>query len=284
MEEREIQDRKDLASFLRGNAEMLAGILERECVTQYPHSRANSIDVEDIHGWTLSELGRIARLMETGDPTLCTFVDYYGDQLVDPHNTDLSPFVNFLSTIMFMARTIAPNFFQKHMTSPSRTRRFVDLFERTYQGVIRYNCGLFADAMGQPGALSRSWDMLAGMISIAESDAMPAPKAGITPLQRFGLDSTKGSEAGDDQAKGDAQDMPPVLDALSRRECEVVDLIVEGESNGEIAATLDISLSTVKNHISRIFDKLNVNSRTELTALVLRGADPKSTSTKDCQS
>lgn len=283
MEEQEIQDRKELASFLRENAETLAGILEREYVTQYPHSRANSMDGEDIHGWTLSELSHIARLMETGDPTQCTFVEYYGDQLVDPHNADLSPFVNFLSTIMFMARTIAPCFFQKHMTSPSRAQSFVDLFERTYQEVIRYNCGLFADAMGQPGALSRSWDMLAGMISVAEADALPAPKAGITPLQRFGLDSTKELVEEGNRAGEDAKSAPAVLDALSRRECEVVDLIVEGASNGEIAATLDISLSTVKNHISRIFDKLNVNSRTELTALVLRGAGPRSTSTKECQ-
>ena len=51
---------------------------------------------------------------------------------------------------------------------------------------------------------------------------------------------------------------------ISSREYEVLQLIGQGYSNQQIAEQLYISLSTVKTHISKIFSKLNVNSRTQL--------------------
>ena len=48
-------------------------------------------------------------------------------------------------------------------------------------------------------------------------------------------------------------------------------LAVSGKTNGEIAAALGMSQNTVENHMARIFDKLNVNTRTELVAKVLTG-------------
>lgn len=56
------------------------------------------------------------------------------------------------------------------------------------------------------------------------------------------------------------------VEALSRRELEVLALIAEGLSNREIAQRLHISLSTVKGHTSQIFGKLAVNSRTHAVA------------------
>lgn len=50
---------------------------------------------------------------------------------------------------------------------------------------------------------------------------------------------------------------------LSERELEVLELIVEGKSNQEIADGLFLSLSTVKTHISNIFLKLGVSRRTQ---------------------
>ena len=55
---------------------------------------------------------------------------------------------------------------------------------------------------------------------------------------------------------------------LSARERQVVDALILGFTNREIAARLDLSECTVRNHLSRIFDKLGVYSRVEL-ALVL---------------
>jgi len=48
---------------------------------------------------------------------------------------------------------------------------------------------------------------------------------------------------------------------LSAREAEVMDLIASGRSNGEIARELFLSEKTVKNHVNRIYAKLEVNSR-----------------------
>lgn len=61
-------------------------------------------------------------------------------------------------------------------------------------------------------------------------------------------------------------------DALSPRECEVMDLVAEGLDNNEIAARLDVSVKTVKNHITSIFAKLGVRTRAQA---VVRWLTPK---------
>jgi DNA-binding NarL/FixJ family response regulator len=58
--------------------------------------------------------------------------------------------------------------------------------------------------------------------------------------------------------------------ALSGREREVVQLVVDGASNDEIGARLDISSRTVESHLRRLFERLGVASRTELAARALR--------------
>ena len=50
---------------------------------------------------------------------------------------------------------------------------------------------------------------------------------------------------------------------ISKRELEVLALISEGLSNQEIAERLFVSLNTVKTHSSRLFEKMEVKSRTQ---------------------
>ena len=61
-----------------------------------------------------------------------------------------------------------------------------------------------------------------------------------------------------------------VLSHLTDRELEVLALMGKGMRNKEIADTLFISEKTVKNHISKIFEKLEVNSRAEAALLAAR--------------
>lgn len=56
--------------------------------------------------------------------------------------------------------------------------------------------------------------------------------------------------------------------ALTRREAEVLGLVADGLSNGEIASALFVGGSTVKTHINAIFAKLGVSSRAQAIALV----------------
>lgn len=58
------------------------------------------------------------------------------------------------------------------------------------------------------------------------------------------------------------------LRRLTRRECEVLDLIAAGRSNKEIAHTLTIDLCTVKNHVHHVIAKLGVSRRGEAAAVL----------------
>jgi LuxR family maltose regulon positive regulatory protein len=57
-----------------------------------------------------------------------------------------------------------------------------------------------------------------------------------------------------------------MIEPLSERELEVLRLIAQGLSNGEISRRLSLALSTVKGHNLRIFGKLQAQNRTEAVA------------------
>jgi DNA-binding NarL/FixJ family response regulator len=59
------------------------------------------------------------------------------------------------------------------------------------------------------------------------------------------------------------QDGDPVVDPLTPREREVLQLAAEGLANKQIALSLEISEHTVKFHLSSLYTKLGVTSRTE---------------------
>jgi two-component system NarL family response regulator len=58
--------------------------------------------------------------------------------------------------------------------------------------------------------------------------------------------------------------------SLTPREREVVGLVVDGHSNDEVGAALGITTKTVEGHLRRLFDRLGVQSRTELATRALR--------------
>jgi LuxR family maltose regulon positive regulatory protein len=59
---------------------------------------------------------------------------------------------------------------------------------------------------------------------------------------------------------------PALVEQISQREHDVLNLIAIGASNREIADQLVIALPTVKKHISNILGKLNVTNRTQAIA------------------
>lgn len=64
----------------------------------------------------------------------------------------------------------------------------------------------------------------------------------------------------------------PQLSGLSSAEHEVLDLLVEGLSNAQIARRRRVAVRTVANQIAAIFRKVGVHSRVELIAQLARGA------------
>ncbi|KAA0565868.1 response regulator [Rossellomorea aquimaris] len=60
------------------------------------------------------------------------------------------------------------------------------------------------------------------------------------------------------------------LHLLTRRECEVLQMLADGKSNRGIGEGLYISEKTVKNHVSNILQKMNVNDRTQAVVTAIK--------------
>lgn len=66
------------------------------------------------------------------------------------------------------------------------------------------------------------------------------------------------------------QTASPQDENLSKREQEILDLLVKGYRYKEIADALSISFETVRSHLKNIYDKMHVHSRTEAVVKYLR--------------
>ena len=74
--------------------------------------------------------------------------------------------------------------------------------------------------------------------------------------------------AGDSDAGVRVEHARALLATLSPRERDVALAVGLGHGNAEIAATLHLSVATVKGHVSRLLDKLDVNNRVQIALLV----------------
>jgi DNA-binding NarL/FixJ family response regulator len=69
------------------------------------------------------------------------------------------------------------------------------------------------------------------------------------------------------RARAEAESAMRLRFGLTRRERQMVELLVDGLSNAEIAATLVLAEKTVKNHLNHVYAKLGVTSRAQAVAL-----------------
>jgi two-component system response regulator DegU len=100
--------------------------------------------------------------------------------------------------------------------------------------------------------------------TVAEGNAYIHPKVTgklINQLRRMNwLDGTPGVAA---SREASAKPVPPVHNPLTKREIEVLKLMAQGKSNKVIGEHLFISEKTVKNHVSSILQKMEVEDRTQ---------------------
>ncbi|MFE9395124.1 response regulator [Streptomyces flavidovirens] len=102
-------------------------------------------------------------------------------------------------------------------------------------------------------------ELLAAIRSVHSGDAVVAPSTTRRLLDRFSsmLPSTDKETRAVDSA----------LARLTEREREVMLLVAQGLSNGEIAARLVLSEATVKTHVGRILTKLGLRDRVQVVVL-----------------
>jgi two-component system nitrate/nitrite response regulator NarL len=81
-------------------------------------------------------------------------------------------------------------------------------------------------------------------------------------------------------ALSEAMQVPSDIRPLTRRECEIVELVNKGMSNKEIARSLRIASATVKNHVHNILGKLQVSRRGEATATLRKSSQSSLTATR----
>jgi len=99
---------------------------------------------------------------------------------------------------------------------------------------------------------------------VAAGDAIISPSVTRTLLSHFG--NTEASERHQLAARQ--------LAALTDRERDVATAVGAGASNAEIATSLFMSEATVKAHVSRLLNKLDVSNRVQVAILVHDAAQP----------
>ncbi|MEV0009691.1 response regulator transcription factor [Streptomyces sp. NPDC047973] len=143
------------------------------------------------------------------------------------------------------------------IASGSRTRVLIvttfDLDEYAHEG-LRAGASGFLVKDAQPE------ELLAGIRAVADGDAVVAPS-----LTRRLLDAYVHHLPPAPDADGGSED--PRLASLTEREREILTVIGQGWTNGEIAARLHLAESTVKTHVTRILAK--TGSRDRIQAVIL---------------
>jgi DNA-binding NarL/FixJ family response regulator len=91
--------------------------------------------------------------------------------------------------------------------------------------------------------------LVAGVRIVADGGALFAPAVTRRLIEEFASRSSPAP--------------PPALDELTAREVDVLKLLARGQSNAEIARELFVSDHTVKTHVARILQKLDLRDRTQ---------------------
>ena len=166
-----------------------------------------------------------------------------------------------------MARELRPDLVLMDIQMPrldgvSATRqvvaeRLADVLVLTTFDLDEYVFGaLRAGAAGFLLKNTEAKDLLEAVRTVARGEGLIAPAVTRRLIAEFAAKPVREPTAD-----------PSVLDALTRREREVLACLGEGLSNADIAARLDMAEATVKTHVSRLLGKLELRSRVQAAVL-----------------
>ncbi|AVZ75329.1 DNA-binding response regulator [Streptomyces lunaelactis] len=137
--------------------------------------------------------------------------------------------------------------------------RLADVLVLTTFDLDEYVFGaLRAGAAGFLLKNTEAGDLLEAVRTVARGEGLIAPAVTRRLIAEFAAPKPVRSANAPD---------PSVLDALTRREREVLSCLGEGMPNADIAVRLDMAEATVKTHVSRLLAKLELRSRVQAAVL-----------------
>ncbi|WP_350454053.1 helix-turn-helix transcriptional regulator [Slackia heliotrinireducens] len=210
---------------------------------EYPDSNSNSMSEDSLDAWSAEELAEICAVLRGREPRVRAHNTYEGDATLVIDETML-PIATFVEGRMFIARTLARVLWHHYDGASWQRSDAMAALDAAMLRIIRANLAYFAENELPDGTLMRTWDFSQGAATARNPRAAAAPRA--------------------------ASPQATAAECLTNREREIASLVAQGRTNGEIAAALGLSQSTVKNRLVRIFDKLGVNTRAELAARFIR--------------
>lgn len=163
-----------------------------------------------------------------------------------------------------MARDLCPDIILMDFTLPDgtgdeATRNILSVLPATrivfltvHDDDERLYAAISSGAVGYLLKSVRSVDLLNRLRDVARGEVALSPTIGKRILDRL--------------ARQEARTPPPPASApdLSQRETVILRLIVQGHTNRQIAATLNLSIRTVEYHRANLMDKLGLHSRADL--------------------
>ena len=102
-----------------------------------------------------------------------------------------------------------------------------------------------------------------------DEDLLPAIRA-VAAGKSFFSPAVSGVLAEEYMTQLQERGLTDSYDLLTDREKEVLQLLAEGRSNKEVAALLDVGLSTVETHRANLMQKLNLHSTAEIVLYAMR--------------
>ncbi|MHC0431021.1 response regulator [Streptomyces sp. O3] len=167
-----------------------------------------------------------------------------------------------------LARELRPDLVLMDVQMPrldgvSATRRVVaeglaDVLVLTTFDLDAYVFGaLRAGASGFLLKQTEAQDLLTAVRTVARGDGLISPAVTRRLIAEFAATPERDAQTPD----------PAVLQALTRREREVLSCLGQGLSNAEIAQRLAMAEATVKTHVSRLLGKLDLRSRVQAAVL-----------------
>nr|NLD41044.1 response regulator transcription factor [Actinomycetales bacterium] len=126
----------------------------------------------------------------------------------------------------------------------------------TYESDDQILAAIEAGAAGYLLKAASLAEIVAGIRSVAEGQSALSPQVAVRLVERMRR--------------------PEPAPVLTARELDVLDLVAQGRSNKQIATALGIGESTVKTHLLKVFEKLDVGDRTRAVTLAMeRGLLPR---------